>query len=222
MAALGVLLLVLITARAMSSAPNLAPTPPVAAVDNVADPVVEDPAWTLVAEPIERMGYRYGHRHVIEVVPLGPMGIEVEVRTARAFLAMRAAAADAGVKLELASGFRTAEEQRELYRAWRKGVGHKAALPGRSNHQSGRALDISGTAMPGTLAWLEANAASFGFERTVKNEPWHWEFVDIPIARAMASRIKRASAKVGHAVRPTRRAISTARHPSTKRVASQR
>ncbi|HEX5062621.1 MAG TPA: M15 family metallopeptidase [Kofleriaceae bacterium] len=204
----------------MWSAPEVDVQAPIVAVDEVAtDPAVED-TWTLGAESIERIGYRFGHRHVVEVVRLGPLAIEVEIRTARAFLAMRAAAADAGVELGLASGFRTAEEQRELYRAWRKGVGNKAARPGRSNHQSGRALDIAGVGAPGALAWLEANAASFGFTRTVKNEPWHWEYVDIPIARPVVARIKRT--KVGHPMRPAKRsnAIATTRQSSSKRVAA--
>lgn len=204
----------------MWSPPEVDVPAPIAAVAEVeADPAVDD-TWTLGAESIERIGYRYGRRNVVEVVRLGPLGIEVEVRTARAFLAMRAAAADAGIELGLASGFRTAEEQLELYRAWRKGRGHKAAKPGRSNHQSGRALDIAGVMAPGALAWLEANAASFGFTRTVKNEPWHWEYVDVPIARAVIARTKHTRAKAGHPVRPAKRAIATGRKSSSKRVAS--
>jgi hypothetical protein len=45
-----------------------------------------------------------------------------------------------------------------------------AAAPGYSNHQSGRALDLT------VSSWLANNAARFGFKRTVPSEAWHYEF----------------------------------------------
>ena len=126
-----------------------------------------------VLTPHAADGYHRGKRKRIEVVTLG--WAEVEVRTARAFLAMRAAAAADGIELWVHSGFRTMEQQRWLYDAWKAGWGAKAARPGRSNHQSGLALDL-GVLGPGTYAWLEANARRFGFRRTVPDEPWHWEY----------------------------------------------
>jgi hypothetical protein len=207
-AALGGLIAVLATARAAQVQPD--PTrPPALALgeQHDAERHADDPAWSLAAEPVERIGYRHGRRHVFEVVPLGPTAVEVEIRTAAAFLAMRTAAADAGVELRLESGFRTVEQQRALFRAYRNGSGNKAARPGQSNHQSGRALDIV-TSAPGALAWLEANAASFGFKRTVASEPWHWEYVDMPVARGTTKRVARKPVKgakvVGHATRPRR------------------
>lgn len=98
--------------------------------------------------------------------------------TAAAFHAMRAAAAQAGHRLVVISGFRTMAEQTYLFECFKSGKcngGHIAAPPGFSSHQSGRALDLNARA-GGNLAWLEANAASFGFLRTVPSEPWHWEF----------------------------------------------
>jgi LAS superfamily LD-carboxypeptidase LdcB len=104
-----------------------------------------------------------------------------------------------------------------LFRAWRTGRGNKAARPGKSNHQSGRALDIAVISVPGALAWLESNAAGFGFKRTVASEPWHWEYVESPIAaRATKRKTKRAKSG-GHAKRPS---SSSAR--ARNRVASQR
>lgn len=125
---------------------------------------------------------------MIEVVALG--AVEVEVSTARAFLSMQTAAAKDGIELRIESGFRTAEEQRDLFIAWRKGRGNKAARPGESNHQSGRALDIA-VQRPGALDWLNANATAFHFTRTVKGEPWHWEFSEVPVARDPAKKIRR-------------------------------
>lgn len=223
-AAFGGLIAILATARAARIEPDVAPL--AAAEYHDAERHAADPAWTLAAEPVERIGYRHGRRHAFEVVPLGPTAVEVEVRTARAFLAMRAAAAEAGVELRLESGFRTVEQQRALFRAWRKGRGNKAARPGQSNHQSGRALDIAVVSVPGALAWLEDNAASFGFNRTVKSEPWHWEYVDVPIARGATKRASRKAAKptkaVGHATRPARRPSSVGATPrsSSHRVAA--
>ncbi|MBA3455568.1 MAG: D-alanyl-D-alanine carboxypeptidase family protein [Deltaproteobacteria bacterium] len=102
---------------------------------------------------------------------------EVEIRTARAFRAMQRAALEDNIELMIYSGFRTHERQTWLYRAWRAGVGNRAARPGFSNHQSGRALDLV-VHDPETLAWLDRHARRFGFRRTVPKEPWHWELVE--------------------------------------------
>ncbi|HEY5923213.1 MAG TPA: D-alanyl-D-alanine carboxypeptidase family protein [Kofleriaceae bacterium] len=216
----GALLVVVATARAARTPGVARPADPVVAEHLDMEPAA-DPLWTLAADPIERIGYRHGRRHTLEVVPLGPTAIEVELRTAGAFLEMRAAAALAGVELRLESGFRTVEEQRALYKAWRNRRGNKAARPGSSNHQSGRALDIAVISEPGALAWLETNAASFGFKRTVKSEPWHWEYVDVPIARGMTKRAGKAAKRAkAVAKRPARRPGSVGK--SGHRVASSR
>ena len=193
---------------------------PAAALPAVEETEPVDPLWCLEAEPLERIGYRHGLRHVVEVVPLGPSAIEVEITTARAFLAMRAAALQAGVDLRLESGFRSVEEQRVLFQAWRKGRGNKAAKPGQSNHQSGRALDIAVNGEPGAFEWLEANAASFGFKRTVKTEPWHWEYVEVPVARAAVKRVVRKKVSRAKAIVHTKRPASRAK--TSRRVASAR
>ena len=167
--------------------------------------------------PIARMGYRDGRPFMIEVVRLEPYAVDVEVGTARAFLTMQAAAAKDGVDLRIESGFRTTEEQRALFRAWRRGRGNKAARPGKSNHQSGRALDIA-VQSGGVFEWLEANAATFRFKRTVKGEPWHWEYIDAPIARAPTKRIAKLKA-----AKPTRYGKRPAKRPGavgSRRIAA--
>lgn len=168
-------------------APALPPWPSPAARANTALP--PEPADTshwpdLTAR--EAMGYRRGRPHEIQLVTLG--WTEVELGTARAFLRMRDAAAEAGVTLFIRSGFRSHEQQAWLYRAWKEGWGNRAARPGWSNHQHGRALDLY-LREPGTLAWLDANARRFGFRRTVRGEPWHWEYR--PAART--KRVRTAS-----------------------------
>lgn len=117
--------------------------------------------------------------------------------SARAWAAMRASAASAGVHLEAVSGFRSIAYQAGILRRKReRGLDIEEILkvntaPGYSEHHSGRALDI-GT--PGTppaeesfeqtpaFAWLKRHAGQFGFHLSyprdnphgVVYEPWHW------------------------------------------------
>ena len=96
--------------------------------------------------------------------------------TACAFNAMNAAAAKAGVSLRINSGFRTLKRQQYFYNCYRNrncNNGNLAAVPGRSNHGIGLALDLNiGT---GVYTWLRNNAHKYGFVRTVPRENWHWE-----------------------------------------------
>jgi hypothetical protein len=115
--------------------------------------------------------YTRGSPHAIAVIHVG--GKPVSKPTGHAFLKMQAAAHAAGVRLSLTSGFRTMAEQRRLYNCYIKrscNNGNIAARPGYSHHQNGLALDVS------TSAWLTRNAARFGFVRTVRKEPWHFEY----------------------------------------------
>jgi D-alanyl-D-alanine carboxypeptidase len=119
-------------------------------------------------------GYRKGRPIKLRVVTIG--WAEVEKSTAKAFRAMRAAAARDGVELVIWSGFRSYERQEALYERWRAGRGNRAARPGHSLHQSGRALDLR-IRDARTRSWLKRNARRYGFRATVRDEPWHWEYV---------------------------------------------
>ena len=124
---------------------------------------------------VKQRGYRKGKGFPIEVITVD--GRPVERKTARAYLAMRRAAAEDGVSLPLYSGFRTHDEQKYFYRCYKTcscNSCSKAARPGHSNHQSGRALDIG--LWEGTEPWLREHAKEYGFRPTVRREPWHWEF----------------------------------------------
>lgn len=117
--------------------------------------------------------------------------------TARAWRAMKQAAAQSGVELLLVSGFRSVSHQTELFRK-KLAAGQSIdailkvnAAPGFSEHHTGRAVDI---ATPGTrpltaefeasaaFVWLRQNAAAFGFGMPYGRdnafgfefEPWHW------------------------------------------------
>lgn len=119
-------------------------------------------------------GYQGGQKVTVKVVEVG--GAEVEVRTAKAFKTMARAAHKAGIELAVRSGFRTHAKQARLYRQYRRGAGNLAARPGYSQHENGRALDLVITREQ-TYRWLIAHANEFGFHRTVRGEPWHWEYI---------------------------------------------
>ncbi|CAM4252651.1 MULTISPECIES: M15 family metallopeptidase [Myxococcus] len=96
---------------------------------------------------------------------------------ADAYRRMKAEARSKNIYLWVHSGYRSPAKQRRLYERYRKGKGPQAARPGRSNHQRGLAVDlvIGGVKTP-TYDWLVSNACRFGFKRTVRSEPWHWEY----------------------------------------------
>lgn len=137
------------------------------------------------------IGYVAGVKKKVKLTSVN--GAAVEVRTAAAFRKMAKAARKKGVSLAIASGFRSHAEQTKLYKKYRRGRGNLAARPGYSNHQSGRALDIYVNRK--VLAWLKANAAKYGFTRTVPGEPWHWEYKGTKRAVARSSHHRRSRKK---------------------------
>lgn len=128
----------------------------------------------------DAVGYKKGRRTPIEIVSVD--GSPVELSTANAFWSMSEAAAKDGVELVIYSAFRSPEEQEYFYRCYTtcscNGCS-RAAKPGFSNHQMGKALDIA-IWSPEVHPWLAANAKTYGFSSTVPGEPWHWEFKDKP------------------------------------------
>lgn len=141
-------------------------------------------------------GYSNGAAFDLEVEEIRP-GRYLSIPAAHAFRAMDEAAKAAGIDLDVNTAWRSHEEQTRMFNvrtakmeaAQRKGIELSLPLvakPGKSNHQSGIAVDINRAPgdNPATVApdsptdlWLNANAATFGFKRTVKSEPWHWEHV---------------------------------------------
>jgi hypothetical protein len=102
---------------------------------------------------------------------------------ANAFLRLQAAAAQAGFNLGIASGYRDAAAQQRLRVAHccndpnssKCGCGPPTAPVGRSNHQHGLAIDLSGTSA--AKAWANANGAKFGVHFPVAGEDWHMELI---------------------------------------------
>lgn len=119
------------------------------------------------------------------------------VPAARAWKAMRAAAANDGVDLQLVSAFRSATYQLDiLRRKCDRGQSMEeilkvSAAPGYSEHHSGRVVDLTTPGYPAleetfenstAFAWLTRNAGTYGFHlsyprdnpRGICYEPWHW------------------------------------------------
>jgi hypothetical protein len=75
------------------------------------------------------------------------------------------------------SGYRSYAEQAQLYALYLSGKGNLAAKPGSSNHNKGRALDVSapdGRPVGATLRRVRA-LSKFGLCLPVANEAWHVE-----------------------------------------------
>lgn len=123
------------------------------------------------------------------------VGTDKEIRfiseaTCDKFLAMAEAAAGDGVTIGVNSGFRSYPEQKFLYEGFKRKLPGFAPAnpPGLSKHQNGIAfdIDVNGGGSNPTYVWLSENATRFGFVRTVRSEPWHWEFLPAKAASARA------------------------------------
>lgn len=122
---------------------------------------------------------------------------QLDAEAFAAWTAMKAAASQQGVELQIVSAFRSFDYQKELFlRKLARGDSLEAILqvnaaPGFSEHHSGCALDIGTPDWPHleesfesspAFAWLKANAGRYGFHMSfprgnaagVVYEPWHW------------------------------------------------
>ncbi|MCL2201248.1 MAG: M15 family metallopeptidase [Oscillospiraceae bacterium] len=138
-------------------------------------------------------------------------GHRLREEAAEHFSKMRTAVADAGLRLQVISTFRSYQTQagthsRGVARHGLASADRQFARPGHSEHQMGLALDIlhrSGFQFmtqarfqyTREFAWLTENAHTFGFilrypeqYRHIHGyifEPWHWRFVGVEVATAM-------------------------------------
>jgi zinc D-Ala-D-Ala carboxypeptidase len=148
--------------------------------------------------------FAYSEAPLSELSPITADG-RIKMRKAAAvkFQAMVQAARSAGVNLVPISGFRSIQEQQQLFfnvgAQRNQRPAERASLsapPSHSEHHTGYAVDIGDRTVPATnlqanfdntkaYQWLQANAARFGFELSfpqdnfqgVSYEPWHWRFV---------------------------------------------
>ncbi len=136
--------------------------------------------------------------------------MQVNAQTAAALKTLAEAASAAGIKLTVASAYRSYAEQTATYNSMVKGYGQaeadrQSARPGHSEHQTGWAADLG--AQNGKCRieacfadtpegkWLAANAYKFGFiirypegkEQITgyQYEPWHVRFVGKELAAEM-------------------------------------
>jgi D-alanyl-D-alanine carboxypeptidase len=125
-----------------------------------------DPGLAIVAGPAAAQG---------DAVATG-LNSELE----RRFTVAKAAAAAAGVKLTVTSGWRSAAEQQSMVDQAITSYGsvseaHRWVLPpDTSEHVKGLAIDVGPTA--GAL-WLRKRARDFGLCPTYANEVWHFEML---------------------------------------------
>lgn len=118
-----------------------------------------------------------------------------------------------GVSLGAVSGYRSFETQKQLYASYVKAQGEVearkySAVAGHSEHQTGLAMDVSGSngkcaasdCFAGTAEakWLEINASQYGFiirypkgKEAITGynyEPWHIRYVGIPLAKEISAK----------------------------------
>lgn len=150
-----------------------------------------------------------GRTIVAEPADLASVGEDCFGRPARlaaaaadAWLRMRAAAQQGGLRLLLVSAFRPYEYQADLFARKRRAgqapaeICRVLAPPGFSQHHSGCAIDVGAPGCTdlterfewtGEFRWLEQHAAAFGFTLPyprgnaggVAYEPWHWFFAPL-------------------------------------------
>ena len=140
------------------------------------------------------IGFRNGAPFSLDLYMI-PGGFLLMLAAAEAFAQMYGAARQDGIELKVNTAFRDHEYQKVLHKRYLvatakyvKGEGPKpapVARPGYSNHQKGIAVDINRapgddltTPVPDSPIdkWLNKNAKTYGFKRTVASEPWHWEY----------------------------------------------
>lgn len=191
------------------------PAPETAApVFNSTQHTTTDPSsiWFIVNKAISLASTYQPADIVVPNVPLqsGKSTQEMSLRRepASALESMFAAAAEQGVQLKLASGYRSYDLQGHYYNSLVKSLGAEeankvSAKPGTSEHQTGLAADIASYSNDvchletcfGTMAegqWLANNAHTYGFiirypqSKTAitgyNYEPWHIRYVGKELA----------------------------------------
>ena len=125
--------------------------------------------------PVDLAQYGNGRIPAEALAPIGSTGHKLWAPATRAYERLSAAAARDGVTIGITDSYRTYESQVDL--AARKGLysqGGLAAAPGTSDHGWGRSLDLDLNAP--ALAWMKANASTYGFEADTPRESWHWTY----------------------------------------------
>ncbi|WP_247215735.1 M15 family metallopeptidase [Synechococcus sp. C9] len=223
--------------RQSSPRPHLVPSPwrwawlgiPVVAVTGVAwwwltpasTPVASEPKPAPTITSVDLLGHLpYPEAPAQDLQAVTADGrVQLHRDAAQAFLAMQSAARAEGVILVPLSGFRSRQQQEELFYGVKAERGQQvaerakvSAPPGYSEHHTGYALDVGDGKQPGThihesfeetaaFAWLQKRAAQFHFELSfprnnpqgISYEPWHWRFVGTPASLELFYRARSGS-----------------------------
>lgn len=140
-------------------------------------------------------------------------GLEMKADAYKAFKKMRKAAKADGVSFKICSAYRSYETQKWLYQNYLSTMGKelrdiRSAAPGRSEHHTGYAIDITAKSMGWTLSqefantsegkWIKKNCAEYGFIiRYPKGktditgydyEPWHLRYVGVDVAKEITEK----------------------------------
>lgn len=175
-------------------------TAPVA-IPNVSAPTAANPS----PDAEQMLGhFKYAEAPASELQSItADGGIQLRQAAAQAYLDMVAAAQTDNVSLVPLSGFRSIQEQQEVFfslqRERNQTVSERAdvsAPPEYSEHHTGYAIDVGDGNNPSTnlsvtfestaaFQWLSNNASRYNFEMSfpknnpqgITYEPWHWRFV---------------------------------------------
>jgi zinc D-Ala-D-Ala carboxypeptidase len=206
------------TASASAPAPTSAPTPTSPAAGLVKQNSLTDPAspWLVVNKHRPLSPADYVPADLVQpniALAVSGEAAQLNSTTAAAAEQMFAAAAQDGVTMTLASGYRSYATQVATYNSYVASRGQAeadtaSARPGFSEHQTGWAFDIGDGggacgfqpcfAEQPAAVWAKANANRFGFvvrypwmlhETTgYYYEPWHLRFIGVEAATDMAVR----------------------------------
>ena len=125
--------------------------------------------------PIAYLKYGNGKVPSAELSTISGTNAQLWPNAARSFEAMRSAAAAEGVTIGVTDSYRSYEAQVDV--AARKGLynqGGLAAVPGTSDHGWGMALDLKLDSS--AQAWMQENAARYGYVDDTPRESWHWHY----------------------------------------------
>ncbi len=176
------------------SQPQSQEVSPAPEAEVVASPEKEDLLGHLPYEEVDK-------EKLAPIVPNSP--IKMHKSATVKLREMVNAASGEGVNLVVLSGFRSVEEQQQLFFQVKEQRGQIAsqraevsAPPGYSEHHTGYAVDIGDGNVPAAnlktsfeqtpaFKWLEKNAPRYSFELSfpennpqgIAYEPWHWRFV---------------------------------------------
>ncbi|NET56036.1 MAG: hypothetical protein F6K47_07650 [Symploca sp. SIO2E6] len=119
------------------------------------------------------------------LVDFSDLNIEINARQfpflqPAAKTALARAISNRGITMTINSGYRTCAQQYILRKRYERGICGitAAAKPGRSNHESGLALDVAD--YNGWRLYLEAQGWAW-YGRVNPRDPWHFDFPGIPI-----------------------------------------